>query len=674
MKLFELHVHSLRSLALSITLLISIPLFSQNLGTKSSAVILNDNTKSEKAERALLNAPAPRELDLDFINSLNDYFQNSKEQELIPLFESMGVDTLNTHPELLFMLGLAYQSNYQFKKAIATFKKSKNTFSQKQLEILQPSQVIYDQVNSLNRNWVTEKGEVKFMNRVIEKKIEECKNAIALSSEPKKAIVTNPGNAVNSQYIDFGPVFRKSDSTMFFTSRRPETIGGNTFNKNGDYYEDIYVASKKNGKWTETENIGRPVNGRKHDAVVGATSDGDTLFVYCGRNGGNLHYTVLDEDGKYQQPIKIGNVVNSEFTERSLTMSPDQQLIVFERDNDPNGFGGGDLYQSSHLGNDEWTEPINLGQTINTEFDEDGAFLAEDGKTLYFSSKGHNSMGGFDIFYSIRENGKWSSPVNMGAPINSPKDDIYFNISQKKALGYFSSNRKSSLGRMDIFKAKFDTTPDVNYIVLKGNVLNALTRKEISANLTIKDRNNQDVILVEDAFINGNYLARLASGKIYRIEVKSIGFEKFFRTLTLPEKATKKNIKMDIELMPVGKPQADFGLFAFDKSKLTRAHKKELDAIAVQMKNNQALLLRIEGHSDNKGPEDYNLDLSRKRAERAYSYLVKKKGILEDRLSWRGFGESNPVAPNKINGKDNPAGRELNRRNEFVFSWDLNQN
>lgn len=660
----------LKQVALATLIITSCPLIAQNLGSKGSARTLNTNTNSERAQKALLNAPAPREINIDFLNSLGAYFHDSKEHELIPLLESMGVDTLNSHPELLFLLGLAYQSNYQFEDAISTLRKSKSIFSPNQLKKITPSEAVYDQVNSLNRNWVTEKGEVKFMDRIIEKKINECNNAIVLSATPKKVKISNPGKSVNSEFVDFGPVFRKSDSTLFFTSRRPETVGGNTFNDQDEYYEDIYFASKKSTSWESAKNIGRPLNGRKHDAVVGATSGGDTLFVYCGRNGGNLLYSTLDEDGKYLRPRKIGNVVNSEFTERSLTMSPNQQFIVFERDNDPSGLGGGDLYQSRHLGNDEWSEPMNLGQPINTEFDEDAAFLAEDGKTLFFSSKGHNSMGGFDIFYSVRENGKWSTPKNMGTPVNSPKDDIYFNMSPKKDLGYFSSNRKSSMGQMDIFKAEFNPAPKIELITLKGNVTNNTTNESEIAYVTIRERKKSTQPLIEEALVIGNYFSRLEAGKTYRISAKAEGFEEFYRTLTIPSNTFKQTISLDIALIPEGKPKFNDGLFAYNKSRLSSSHKEELSAIARHMKKNENLILRIEGHADNVGSKSYNLKLSEDRAQKAYKYLV-RQGITTDRLSWKAFGELEPVAPNTIGGDDNPLGRALNRRNEFVFSWDI---
>lgn len=653
---------------LFVAFLMSTLSFAQNLGSRDASQNLNSNTEIEIARQVLLNTPAPRDISVDLMSVIHSSFRDSKEQELLPIFESLEPHTLNAHPELIFLMGMAQHSNYEFQKAIISFKKCKELLNQSLLSNISTSEVIYELVLALNKNWVDAEGNILDMDKVLEKKITECYNAISLNAKPQDVKITNPGSAINSEYADFGPVFRKGDSTLFFTSRRPQSIGNNTYNTYGEYYEDIYIATRHDGSWRDPENIGRPINGRSHEAVVGMSHSGDTMFVFSGRFGGDILFSTLKDDGDYGRPERFSYAINSEQTERSLTISPDQKFVVYQREDDSNGFGGGDLYLSQKLKNGEWSESFNLGKTINTEFDEDGIYLAEDGKTLYFSSKGHNSMGGYDIFYTTLKDGKWSSPRNMGAPINSPKDDIYFSMNHSKNFGYFSSNRQSTLGSMDIFKADFNVAPKKTYVALSGRVVNSTSNIPITATIRIENTNDSDHQLIENAAIEGNYFAHLEAGKDYRIEVKADGFENYYRTLSIPKEEQENTMSMDIMLVPFSKTDFNHGLFAYDKSELTESHKNELDAIANEMYRNKSLLLRIEGHADHNGSKSYNLELSKKRAQRAYDYLV-DKGLSTDRLSWVAFGEQHPVAPNELEGKDNPDGRQLNRRNEFVITW-----
>jgi hypothetical protein len=287
--------------------------------------------------------------------------------------------------------------------------------------------------------------------------ISRSEQAILQEGERDYFLLQNCGSRINTRFAEYVPLIRKSDGSMFFTSRRP----GSTAEKldpYGRYYEDIYVAKRDMTWWLEPEKIDGKLNTPTHDACVAFSPGDKELIIYRTSDdqlSGDLYITKSTPDG-WSDPEKLPAEINSEFLEASACFSPDGDEIIFSS-NRPEGFGGKDLYRCSRFMNGKYSMPQNLGPAINTEEDEDAPYIDLD-HTLYFSSKGHKGMGEYDIFRATYQNemNAWSSVMNLGQPVNSTADDIYFTRSPEYDLAYFTSRRAGGYGEADIYEVHFN--------------------------------------------------------------------------------------------------------------------------------------------------------------------------------------------------------------------------
>jgi hypothetical protein len=258
--------------------------------------------------------------------------------------------------------------------------------------------------------------------------------------QPHKAYIVNAGPTINTKYPEYVPLISADEGIMMFTSRRPGSTGGLT-DVLGNYYEDIYVSRKVNGSWSKPDNIGGPVNTEQHDACVSLSPDAQQMLIFRTSrdlSSGDLYQTYWN--GKnWGEPAILGPEVNSPYKELSACTNNDNSIIIFTSDR-PGGFGGKDLYKVVKLPNGKWSMPQNLGNKINTKYDEDAPFISPNGQFLYFSSNGYNTMGGYDIFRAdFYSDNTFGEPKNLGYPTNTVGDDIFFVISADAKHGYFSS-------------------------------------------------------------------------------------------------------------------------------------------------------------------------------------------------------------------------------------------
>lgn len=283
-----------------------------------------------------------------------------------------------------------------------------------------------------------DKREIKDIE--IDRLITISKRAEDMMGHPHKAYIKNIGNTINTQFDEYVPLVSTDEKTMYFTSRRPGSVG-NKMDAWGKYYEDVYCSEVKNGIWQAPKNIGEPINSETHDACVAVSADLQQMIVYrTSPDGlsGDLFHSEATEKG-WGPMVKFGAEINSEAREFSATFNLENNVIYFSSDRE-GGYGGKDIYRVVKLPNNKWSKPWNLGPQINTPYDEDAPFLHINGKTLYFSSKGHETMGEYDIFETqINVDGKFSKPENLGHPINTVGDDIFFVLSPDGKHGYYSS-------------------------------------------------------------------------------------------------------------------------------------------------------------------------------------------------------------------------------------------
>ena len=282
------------------------------------------------------------------------------------------------------------------------------------------------------------------------KKIDEVKTGKELSKTPVRAFIDNAGGEINTSYNDYSAVITADESMIMFTSRRPGGIGNGIDEGINEPFEDIYYAVRKNNKFQMAQNIGKPINTDVHDAVVCLSPDGSKLITFNGgKNNGDLFISELKGD-VYTKPEHLGKAVNSSEHEASASFSYDGKILYFASDR-KEGSGGHDIYYSIINEKGKFEKAINIGLPINTEYDEDGVFMMPDGKTMYFSSNGPGSIGGFDIFKTTFENGKWTKPVNFGEPVNTPDDDVYFVMTANGKYGYYASASMEGYGGQDIY-------------------------------------------------------------------------------------------------------------------------------------------------------------------------------------------------------------------------------
>jgi len=362
-----------------------------------------------------------------------------------------------------------------------------------------------------------------------------CTNtAIKMTKIPVNVKIENIGSTINSSYPEYVPLISADESVLIFTSRRPGSTGG-LLDPNNDYYEDIYISKKENGKWGNPASISSNINSNSHDACVALAAGGEKLIIYRNNKeltGGDLYMS--NYDGKdWTVPEKLGPEINSKKSlQPSACISADDNVLYFSS-NRKGGYGGKDLYKVVKLPNGNWSMATNLGPTINTPYDDDAPFIHPDGKTLYFSSKGHKNMGGYDIFKTVlQDDGSWSDPQNMGYPINGVDDDIYFVLSTNGERGYYSSNKKEGYGDVDIYVINF---PDKNFdlSVAKGMVISSGNPAvPLSATITLKDISNDQVQgIYKTNPLTGKYLLVVSPDKTYTMQIHSEGYKDFTREL-----------------------------------------------------------------------------------------------------------------------------------------------
>jgi hypothetical protein len=370
------------------------------------------------------------------------------------------------------------------------------------------------------------KGARELPNAEVERQASIARNAISLTADSVHLRIRNLGTGINSAAHDYCPLATADGNTLYFTSRRPGSMGG-LRDANGQYYEDIYTSHNEDGIWSRAKALRAPVNSDMQDATVGLSPDGNEMVIYRASDNqpdGDLYITQRAQ-GAWQEPERMTDRINSEAHEPSATISPDGTEIYFSSDR-KGGFGGRDLYRIRRLPNGEWSLPLNLGPAINTPYDEDAPFMHSDGTTLFFSSNGHNTMGGFDIFKASLldpDMNVWDAPVNMGYPLNTVNDDIYFCLSQDGKTGYFSSEREGGLGGQDIYQVVFPSS-QIDFLLVRGVVTDA-TEKPLRARIVLTRSGSDDVYGIYNTNANtGRYVMAVKPGHDYHLRVTAEGY------------------------------------------------------------------------------------------------------------------------------------------------------
>ncbi len=596
------------------------------------------------------------------------YLYSNYKLKSIPYLEKAIQLNSAVDPQVHFLLGKAYHLNMEWDKAIKEFQTFQQSLKGEELALLM--------------------GDVNVH-------ISQCLTGKEMVKNPIRVFIDNVGAEVNSQYPDYGPVISADESVMLFTSRRPTTTGGQIDPEINEPYEDIYMSTRKDGKWTTAVNMGSPINTDNHDANSGLSADGQKFLIYIGNNNGDLYESELKGD-KWSKPDHMNKNINTSYHESSACYTPDGKSVYFVSDKPEGGLGDRDIYISTKDEKGKWGKAINLGPTINTQYGEEGVFIHPDGKTLYFSSQGHKSMGGYDIFKSVfdTKTKTWSEPENIGYPVNTPDDDVFFVTSASGRHGYYASFNAKGYGEKDIYVITFlglekpmvmnnednllasQAAPvketviapvlaikEAQLTILKGVITDELTKQPLEATIEIVDNLKNEVIAsFTSNSATGKYLVSLPAGRNYGIAVKKDNYLFHSENFDIPNTAAYQEVVKDVALKNIAvgsKIILKNIFFDFDKATLRPESTNELERLTKLLNDVPTLKIEISGHTDSKGADEYNKTLSNNRAKAVLDYLV-KVGISASRLTSVGYGEEQPIATN-----DNDEGRQLNRRTEF---------
>ncbi|WMJ72052.1 OmpA family protein [Cytophagaceae bacterium ABcell3] len=599
----------------------------------------------------------------------------NKEKSLTYFLKAQELDA-EIADNIMYLIGRAYHLGYKFDKAIEAYTAYQEEITQGRLtEVYRPEQ----KQEELEQ---------------VELRIKECINAKNLVKSPVEIDIENLGSVINTEYPEYGPVITPDEQHLFFTSKRRGSTGENK-DVDNEYFEDIYYSKREEGGWSEPQNMGFPINTDLHESAAGISADGKTIFLYVDNDTykGDLFVSTKNRKGKWSHPRPLSDLINTQKSiENSVTISQDGKVLFFSS-NKSGGVGGFDLYLTKKMRDGQWGEPENLGHVVNTPFDEESPFLHSDGKTLYFSSKGHEGMGGFDIFKTVYDSTteQWSKPENIGYPINSPDDDLHFTLSGDGTYGYYSSVKKEGYGDMDIYKIKLpgyvepesgteeepvlvkkdapdtaETALDINkksvklelYVNGGGDSLDAnieiedIETGEIVYNGTAKEGQLQETIAVNATTLNITAEREGYIFKSFKVKVPENAPDDFKISTNISLDKVEKGARMVLNNI----------YFDFNRASLQKESESELNKLLRIVKNNPRIKIEIQGHTDSKGTAEYNLDLSQRRAEGVVKWLV-DKGVPSDRLIAKGYGLSRPLVSND----DEEEGRELNRRTEFLI-------
>lgn len=487
----------------------------------------------------------------------------------------------------------------------------------------------------------------------------DCEFSILALKTPQKYEPVNLGRQINSEHRDYFPAITADNETLIFS----RNIAGN---------EDFFISKKRNKEWSSPVSLSSNINTSQfNEGAQSISPDGQYLFFTgCNRPNGLGRcdlYVSHKEGNNWGQPFNLGAPVNSIYWESQPAISPDGNTLYFVS-NRPGGIGGYDIWKTLLNEEGEWSAPVNLGPEINTPYDENTPFLHADGKTLYFSSDGWPGMGNKDIFMSrLDSTGHWSNPLNMGYPINSFSEESGLIVSPDGTEAFFSSNLKDGYGDMDIYQFKLpDDKKPMAITYVKGIVRDKETRKFLEARVQVVNLGNKKTAYNDyTSKENGEFLAVMPIGADYAFNVSADGYLFYSENYQLTAANGNKPFLLEIDLdrLKVGTDMILKNIF-FNTNEYTLLPSSvtELATLKDLLKNNLNIHIEVQGHTDNIGNDLQNEKLSVNRAKAVYDHLIESK-IDPERLTYKGYGESKPIAGNETEEK-----RKRNRRTSFLIT------
>jgi hypothetical protein len=453
---------------------------------------------------------------------------DEKEKSITYLVSADSID--GSLPDIGYYLGRAYHLNYKFDDAISFL----NDYLKKNPK---------SKLAPLATRYVEHSNNGKILvNPDLEVEVE----------------ITNIGPTVNTTSGEYVPVISADQSILIFTYRGVKSTGGLQDLKfrpdpDGIYYEDVFISKVVEGNWVTPMAIGPNINTNMHDAAIALSPDGTKLFIFKSttKDKGDIYMSTLN-GMEWSVPVRLGSTINTKYWEGSVSITADGQTLYFASER-PGGLGARDLYKSTRLPNGEWGKAVNLGPTINTVYNDDAPFIHPDGITLFFSSEGHNSIGGYDIMYSVKKGDTtWTPPTNLGYPVNTTEDELYYVLTADGETGYFSSNRTGGFGAEDIYTVipGFQGEKPILALVFGYVTVNS---KPVNSTITISDPETGEVKTVTQSNSStGKYIIALTPGSNYKVAFEYDGMIPKIDYVNVKKLDTYVQIQNDVQLNPIG--------------------------------------------------------------------------------------------------------------------------
>jgi outer membrane protein OmpA-like peptidoglycan-associated protein len=609
------------------------------------------------------------------LKTANKFFEQENYRASIPFYEQVLAKEPN-NPLALFRAGISYMSFDKEKASDYIYKAQKL-----KPKVSKDVEYWLGRVDHLNYNFDEAITHFQAYNTTLKAKdtrkaelaqlIQHSKNAKVQFNSPKDIFVKNLGPTVNTPYAEHSPVISSDDKTLLFTSRGENVTGaGNTEGKkggnlatDGEYFEDIFETKRIDDEnWDKPRSLSGVLNGKGHDASTQLFDNDSKLLMYRQDENGDIFYSEKS-GGDWTQPKKLNQNINSKAFESDAYITPDGLTIYFSTGKYSED-GTLDIYYATRQAGGDWGAAKSMGSAINTKYDDDSPYLSRDGKTLYFSSRGHNTMGGYDIFKSEYDSigKKWGRPENMGYPINTPDDDTYYRLSPDGSYAYLSSYRIGGYGEKDIYTINYIKNATIRGKVLSQKDSTIIPGVELVFSGTQADKTALSYRDITKP-ITGDYQVNVLSGRSYQVALSKDGKNITTEEFAIPVSTNDSTVVEKNFYVPYVDTTSQVVFkniyFDTDKFKLRPESITELNNISGILKANPGVNISIEGHCDSRNTDEYNMVLGQNRSNAAYNYL-KKAGIAETRMVTVSYGERRPAAAN-----DSPENMQLNRRVEF---------
>lgn len=575
--------------------------------------------------------------------------------------------------EAYYRLGIVYMTIKKYPDAISNFEKALTLTD----DVKKQKVILYDLGETYLLTGQYDKS-IAILTEYIKVESQNKSKSDRATMMLKNATFAKANQAIKNQYkqrklsdtvncyaMQYFPVLTADQQELIFTRR----LAGHGM----DDDEDLVITRKDpQGRWYSPSSISQNINSKANEGTCTISADGRKLiFTSCtGRKvfGSCDLFESIKVGNDWTEPVNLGPNINSYDWESQPSLSADGRTLYFVSDR-RGGYGRRDIWYSTLDDNGQWTKAQNLGSPVNTQYEEYSPFIHVNGRTLYFASNGLVGFGGFDLYYSEKQDAGWSLPVNVGSPINDHEDQFSLFITADGKKGYYSHEEMtpSGIAMAKLYEIQIPENQRVKYKsnYVKGTVKDKRTGKELKARIELFDINKNEIVsLVESDSVTGEYLMVLTQGSEYALYVNKKGY--LFKSLgfNYSDITDFEPLIINIELDPALKGSVSVLkniFFDVDKYDLKEKSITELEKIVRFLTENPQIQVEISGHTDNTGNADYNQKLSELRAKSVYTYLV-NKGIDLQRLSSKGYGAAKPITSN-----DSEEGRQQNRRIEFTI-------